>query len=101
MRESNVTGGGSSTSPRAFSPGPRKRGMTIGLVVFGVGSAVAAMADSIELLIAGRAIQGLGAAFVLLSFTSIHYDFYLDSANDLHAIVYCGSSGLPRIIYVL
>ena len=43
----------------------RKRWMTVGLVIFGLGSVVAAMADTIEILIAGRAIQGLGAAFVL------------------------------------
>ena len=49
----------------------RKRWMTVGLVIFGLGSVVAAMADTIEILIAGRAIQGLGAAFVLPATLSI------------------------------
>jgi EmrB/QacA subfamily drug resistance transporter len=49
----------------------RKRWMAVGLVVFAVGSVTAALADSIEQLIAGRAIQGLGAAFVLPATLSI------------------------------
>jgi EmrB/QacA subfamily drug resistance transporter len=49
----------------------RRRWMTFGLVVFGVGSVIGAMAGSIETLIAGRAIQGLGAAFVLPATLSI------------------------------
>ncbi|MGD9001006.1 MAG: MFS transporter, partial [Granulosicoccaceae bacterium] len=39
----------------------RKRIITIGLVLFAVGSVVAALADSIWLVILGRAIQGGGA----------------------------------------
>jgi predicted MFS family arabinose efflux permease len=39
----------------------RKRIITIGLVLFAVGSVVAALADSIWLVILGRAIQGAGA----------------------------------------
>jgi MFS family permease len=39
----------------------RKRMMTIGLVVFGVAAAGAALADSTGMLIAMRALQGLGA----------------------------------------
>jgi EmrB/QacA subfamily drug resistance transporter len=49
----------------------RKRAMTAGLVVFGVGSVAGALATSIETLIAARAIQGLGAAFVLPATLSI------------------------------
>ena len=49
----------------------RKRGMTIGLVLFAAGSIVGALADSIGTLVAGRAIQGLGAAFVLPATLSI------------------------------
>lgn len=49
----------------------RKRWMAVGLVVFGAGSVVGAFASDIETLIAGRAIQGLGAAFVLPATLSI------------------------------
>lgn len=49
----------------------RKRWMSVGLVVFAAGSVVGALAGSIEVLIAGRAIQGLGAAFVLPATLSI------------------------------
>ena len=45
--------------------------MTAGLLFFALGSTVSALATSIETLIAGRAIQGLGAAFVLPATLSI------------------------------
>lgn len=40
----------------------RKKVMVVGLVIFCVGSVVSALASSVALLIAGRAIMGLGAA---------------------------------------
>jgi len=49
----------------------RKKWMTRGLLIFLAGSVVGALADSIPTLIAGRAIQGLGAAFVLPATLSI------------------------------
>lgn len=49
----------------------RKRWMTVGLVFFLVGSVVAGLANGIPVLITGRAIQGLGAAFVLPATLSI------------------------------
>jgi EmrB/QacA subfamily drug resistance transporter len=49
----------------------RKKMMTIGLVVFGLAAAGAALADSTGLLIAMRALQGLGAALVLPATLSI------------------------------
>ena len=49
----------------------RRRWMTYGLLTFGAGSVVGAMAGSIEVLIAGRTIQGIGAAFVLPATLSI------------------------------
>jgi EmrB/QacA subfamily drug resistance transporter len=49
----------------------RKRMMTVGLVVFGLAAAGAALADTTGLLIAMRALQGLGAAFVLPATLSI------------------------------
>ena len=49
----------------------RKRMMTVGLVVFGLAAAGAALADSTGMLIAMRALQGLGAALVLPATLSI------------------------------
>jgi EmrB/QacA subfamily drug resistance transporter len=49
----------------------RKRMMTVGLVVFGVAAAGAALSDDIGVLIAMRAFQGLGAALVLPATLSI------------------------------
>ncbi len=49
----------------------RKVWMTRGLGLFLLGSIVGALADSVPTLIAGRAVQGLGAAFVLPATLSI------------------------------
>ena len=49
----------------------RKRWMTVGLVIFGAGSAGAAMSGSAGQLITFRAVQGLGAALVLPATLSI------------------------------
>jgi EmrB/QacA subfamily drug resistance transporter len=43
----------------------RKRGMLIGLGMFAAGSAVAALAPSVAVLMCGRALTGVGAALVL------------------------------------
>ena len=43
----------------------RKRGMLIGLSLFAAGSAVAAAAPSVALLMLGRAVSGVGASLVL------------------------------------
>ena len=49
----------------------RRRWMSVGLVTFMAGSVVGALSGSIGMLIVGRAIQGLGAAFVLPATLSI------------------------------
>ncbi|MCH7789593.1 MAG: MFS transporter [Acidobacteria bacterium] len=49
----------------------RKRWMTAGLLFFALGSVVGGLATSVETLILARAIQGLGAAFVLPATLSI------------------------------
>lgn len=43
----------------------RRRGMLIGLIVFAAGSAVAALAPTVAVLMCGRALSGIGAALVL------------------------------------
>jgi MFS transporter, DHA2 family, multidrug resistance protein len=49
----------------------RRRWMTFGLVVFGLGSVIGAVASDVTVLVIGRATQGLGAAFVLPATLSI------------------------------
>lgn len=49
----------------------RKQWMTYGLLLFGAGSVIGALAESIPTLIVGRGVQGLGAAFVLPATLSI------------------------------
>jgi EmrB/QacA subfamily drug resistance transporter len=49
----------------------RKRALTLGLVVFGVGSLGSALAGSPGLLIAMRALMGIGGAFIMPSTLSI------------------------------
>lgn len=54
----------------------RRRWMAIGLAVFGIASAGAALATSTPFLIAMRGLQGLGAAFVLPATLSIVTDVF-------------------------
>jgi EmrB/QacA subfamily drug resistance transporter len=49
----------------------RKRALTLGLAVFGLGSLGSALAGSPELLIAMRAVMGIGGAFIMPSTLSI------------------------------
>ena len=49
----------------------RRRALSFGLAVFGLGSALSAMAGSAEMLIASRALMGVGGAFIMPSTLSI------------------------------
>jgi EmrB/QacA subfamily drug resistance transporter len=49
----------------------RKRALSFGLVVFGVGSGLSALAGSADMLIATRALMGIGGAFIMPSTLSI------------------------------
>jgi EmrB/QacA subfamily drug resistance transporter len=53
----------------------KERVLVITLVIFGLGSLVCALSHSIALLIAGRAIQGIGGAVFPLSFGIIRDEF--------------------------
>ena len=53
----------------------KERVLVIALMIFGLGSLVSALSHSIELLIAGRAIQGMGGAVFPLSFGIIRDEF--------------------------
>ena len=49
----------------------RKRALTFGLAVFGLGSGLSALAESPDALIATRALMGVGGAFIMPSTLSI------------------------------
>ncbi len=49
----------------------RKRTLTFGLLIFGLGSALSALAGSANALIASRALMGIGGAFIMPSTLSI------------------------------
>lgn len=53
----------------------KERVLLMVLVLFGIGSAVAAISASLELLVAGRAIQGAGGAVFPLAFGIIRDEF--------------------------
>src|ERR1044072_848884 len=72
----------------------RKRMFVIGMSIFTGASALAALAPSIESLIAARAVQGLGAAFVLpLTLTLLSEAFPADK-RGVALGVWAGVSGL-------
>ena len=72
----------------------RKRMMTIGLIVFGLGAAGAAVADNTGLLIAMRAVQGLGAALVLPATLSIVVSVFPRSERTKAIAVWTAVGGL-------
>ncbi len=49
----------------------RKRALQYGLVVFGAGSLIGAVADSVELVVVSRVVSGVGAAFIMPATLSI------------------------------
>jgi EmrB/QacA subfamily drug resistance transporter len=49
----------------------RRRALSAGLAIFGLGSALSALAGSAEMLIASRALMGVGGAFIMPSTLSI------------------------------
>jgi len=64
----------------------RHRTLTLGLVVFGVGSALAAYSGSVGQLIASRVVMGLGAAAVMPSTLSILTTVFTDAHERAKAI---------------
>jgi EmrB/QacA subfamily drug resistance transporter len=72
----------------------RKRMMTIGLVVFGLAAAGAALANSTGMLIAMRALQGLGAALVLPATLSIIVSVFPRQERAKAIVVWTAVGGL-------
>ena len=54
----------------------RRKGLAIGMVIFGAGAVGAALAENSTMLIAMRGLQGFGAAFALPSTLSIITDVF-------------------------
>ena len=73
----------------------RKRVFLIGLTVFAGGSTGAAFSGSVHLLIACRAVMGVGAALTMPSTLSIINDVFREPTERARAIgVWAGTSGL-------
>ncbi len=72
----------------------RKRVMTVGLVVFGLAAAGAALADNTGTLIAMRALQGLGAALVLPATLSIIVSVFPRHERAKAIVVWTAIGGL-------
>src|SRR4051812_36305608 len=72
----------------------RKRALTFGLAVFGLGSLGSALASSPELLIATRALMGAGGAFIMPSTLSILTATFPASERGRAIGIWAGFSGL-------
>ena len=72
----------------------RKRGLTIGLAIFGLGSGLSALATSPEMLIATRALMGIGGAFIMPSTLSIITAVFPAGERAKAIGVWAGVSGL-------
>ena len=73
----------------------RHRALPTGLVIFGAGSVVAALAGSVAQLIAARAVMGAGAALVMPATLSILTGVFTDPAERAKAIgIWSAVSGL-------
>ena len=72
----------------------RKTALTAGLVVFGAGSLASALAGSADGLIVTRAVQGLGAAFIMPSTLSILTNVFPDDERGRAIGIWAGVSGL-------
>jgi DHA2 family methylenomycin A resistance protein-like MFS transporter len=70
-----------------------RRVFTVGLIVFGVGSAACAAAPSLALLIAARALQGLGASALLPCSLALIVHQYPDARARARALGVWGGMG--------
>jgi len=73
----------------------RYRTLAIGLAVFGVGSLLSSRATSADVLIATRALMGIGGAFIMPSTLSILTNVFTDPKERGRAIgIWAGVAGL-------
>ena len=72
-----------------------RRVVLTGLAVFGVASLACGLAPTIELLVAARAVQGIGAALLLPGTLAVITDLYVDSAARARAVgIWSGAGAL-------
>src|SRR4051794_2968945 len=72
----------------------RKRALSFGLAVFGLGSGLSALATSPEMLIATRALMGVGGAFIMPSTLSIITAVFPSDERAKAIGIWAGVSGL-------
>jgi EmrB/QacA subfamily drug resistance transporter len=73
----------------------RYRSLTIGLALFGTGSLLSAFASSASMLIATRALMGVGGAFIMPSTLSILTNVFTEARERGKAIgIWAGVAGL-------
>ena len=72
----------------------RKRALTLGLVIFGLGSGLSALATSPEMLISTRALMGIGGAFIMPSTLSIITAVFPSDERAKAIGIWAGVSGL-------
>jgi EmrB/QacA subfamily drug resistance transporter len=72
----------------------RKRALAFGLLVFGLGSGLSALATSAEMLIATRALMGIGGAFIMPSTLSILTATFPASERGRAIGIWAGVSGI-------
>ncbi len=72
----------------------RKRALQVGLVVFGASSLFAAYAETVEQLIAARAVMGIGGALIMPSTLSILIDVFPRDERGRAISIWAGIAGL-------
>lgn len=72
----------------------RKKALAFGLAVFGLGSGLSALATSPEMLIATRALMGIGGAFIMPSTLSILTATFPASERGRAIGIWAGVSGI-------
>ncbi|MDQ1713049.1 MAG: hypothetical protein QOE45_2499 [Frankiaceae bacterium] len=72
----------------------RRRALTIGLLVFGVGSVLSAFSGSANVLIATRALMGVGGALIMPSTLSILTNVFPPAERGKAIAIWAGVSGL-------
>ncbi len=76
----------------------RYRSLALGLVIFGAGSALSALSDSPNTLIATRSLMGIGGAFIMPSTLSILTNVFTDPVERRKAIgLWAGVAGLGAL----
>lgn len=76
----------------------RYRALVLGLSIFGVGSALSALSDSPNTLIATRSLMGIGGAFIMPSTLSILTNVFTDPIERRKAIgLWAGVAGLGAL----